>query len=371
MATNRALVQDADSITQRELYVAAIADPVQDWYPAIAGQFRAAVLYSKQLVLTDAQIFDGALLLSLGPRGLAEMLGTTHRSPEVVIALRDESARVSLERLLKRQRFTGRSRLLSQVSTLDWSRREIDERREAWVRAIESGKFTISVWPTDFDFLVSLRDRLKDSRPQLESAVIDDLIEVTTRSTALTLIAKSGLSADDAETVTVWWDSSYMDTIALQHGATWIGSTSGGRSGQDTAVGGRRLRRSTGIPGVVISRVAEMSGPAFSVLRSDALSILNDYERHPTARNRFRLGVSILEATRTPKPILELVFTSLRILSWFGVVVFTFAPPDDSLRPLAIPLAIVGALLQAPVTDLVTVFRFVFRNQRAFIREPV
>lgn len=371
MATNRALVQDADSITQRAAYLATRADPQNDWHTTYAGQFRAAVLYSKKLVLTDAQVFDGAVLLELGPRGLAEMLGTMHRTLEVVIAMRDESARESLERMLKKHPITRVSGFTSQLDGLGWSRDLIEKRREAWLRAIDAGKFTVSVWPEGFDFVGGLAGRLTESRPTIAPELIADLIVTITRSDALKSIERASLSAEHAAAVTGWWDSAYMDTIALQHGGTWISSITGARHSDDTSRSGRVLRKSSGIPQVVIARIADLSGPAFAVLRSDALSILDQFDRKPSRQNRFRLGVAILEATRSPKPIWELIFTTGRIISWFFVVVFILAPPEDVFRPLAIPLAILGAVLQMPVTDLMTVLRFVFRSQRAFIREPV
>ena len=106
MGTNRVLVQDADSISQRSAYEREQSEPEYSWLEDYAGQFRTAILYSKNLLLTDSQIFDGPVLLELGPRGLAEMLGTMHRTTEVIVALRASTADEALSRMLKQSRLS-------------------------------------------------------------------------------------------------------------------------------------------------------------------------------------------------------------------------------------------------------------------------
>ena len=373
MGTNRVLVQDADSISQRAAYVRDQTDPDYDWREDYAGQFRTAILYSKNLVLTDSQVFDGPLLLELGPRGLAEMLGTVHRTTEVIIALRDASPASSLSRMLKRTRIMKRSQFASQLDGLGWSAREIANRRLAWVRAIEAGKFTVTVWPssTEFPFSERMRERLADSQPAVTTPLVEKLLTVNNRSAALHAIGASRIGAEEASAMTGWWESAYMDTIAKQHSGTWMSSARETAQSDDTAPSGRVLRTSRAIPGVVTERVGQMSGPAFAVLRSDTLEVLRDYDTHPSRRNRFRLGVSVLEATRSSKPIWDLVFTAARVASWGAVAFFAVVPMENALPAIALPLAIVGALLQLPVTDISAVGRFVLRSERAFIRTPL
>ena len=373
MGTNRVLVQDADSISQRAAYVRDQTDPDYDWREDYAGQFRTAILYSKNLVLTDSQVFDGPLMLELGPRGLAEMLGTVHRTTEVIIALRDANPATSLTRMLKRTRIRKRSRFASQLDGLGWSASEIASRRLAWVRAIEAGKFSVTVWPTqaEFNFSLEMQKRLAESQPAVSTPLVQTLLTVNNRSNALHAIRASGISTDAESVMTGWWESAYMDTIARQHGGTWMSSARETAQSDDTAPSGLELRTSRAIAGVVTERGGQMSGPAFAVLRSDTLAVLRDYETRPSRRNRFRLGVAVLEATRSSKPIWDLVFTTARVASWGAVAFFAIVPLENAVPAYALPLAVVGALLQLPVTDVSAVGRFVLRSERAFIRTPL
>jgi hypothetical protein len=321
-------------------------------------------LYSESVVLLDAQIFDGAVLLELGPTGIIDMLSRDERVTNVVIALRHPTAAESLAAMRTPD-------FIWQTENVGWSPELVLARQQAWVDAIDEGIFPVTFADPTFIFAQEIGLRLKRSMPTQLGAVGVELSALTRRSEAHNLISRSGLMTVDQSLAFNWWDSAYMDTIALQWGASWMDSEVAAHETVNNPLASN-LRISTPIPEAVTSGLARLSGREFSTLWMSVQPSVRRYYSKPGWVNRLRLGLEVLARLTTPNPVVELVLTVLRVVSWFFVVFAVVAPPTREWPTgVIILVAALAALVQIPLAEAMAIRRYVARSSRAFMRKPI
>lgn len=364
MTSRRILVHDADSVNQR-IQFSQEGKP-NYWYSIFAGQFRTAILYGGQLVLLDTQVFDGAVLLRLGPSGVSEMLASDPSVSSIAISLRAASAKASLRKLSSRT-FDW------QVRKLGWSESTIEKRQRAWTDAIDDGQFEVFHRDVSFPFSDELRKRLAENMPDLPASLANRLSLIANRSLAHAEIERATLARADEITARHWWGSSYMDVIALQHQGIWMEiDAPPGAPTTDEVNREKLIRNSTPIPPTVVDRLALMSSGQFAALRAGNRGILSSFHEKPNFGNRLRLGLVVIKATDSPKPLVDLLLTMLRVSSWGLVAFFVVTPPSSLWSPLWATIAVIGAaVIQIPLTDLLPLTQYLRADHRSFIRRPI
>lgn len=374
MVSRSAILLDLDSISQREIAKQATAFDVDGSHP-LAGALRAAVLYGDRLVITDSQVFDGPLLLELGPGGLGDLLGYVHRSTAVSISLRAQTAAGSLSQLHSSAIFEW------QVEAMEWPRELIDQRQAAWVRAIDGDKIAHSTRPPQPQFANQLRARLErtlSAEPTTLAQLLlrtADAMPVVSRSEMRDIVNKSAATESEREIVRDWWDAAYMDTIAAQHGAFWISSTKPkGRTGPKASAPPSRsdqLRITDEISSLAVERLADLSGSEFAALRAVIRPIQNRQREKPTFYDRLRLRIAVLDGTKRAHPLWEFIQSLGRVAAWIGVLVLALVDTSGLGKWVLVTGTIVGIAVQAPVLELDVLWRSFSKETRAFIRDPI
>lgn len=377
MAGRSAILFDLDSLSQRELYTQT-PNSVVDAPHALAGIIRAAVLYGDRLVITDSQLFDGSLLLALGPSGLGEILGYMHKTNAVSVSLRADTAADSLAQMRESASFEW------QVEAMGWSQELIARKQRAWVHAIDEGMIAHSVRPPQPHFADNLRARLEQTVPTQTAAAARSLLGgidvklVTSRSEMRAVVAEAAGSEVERDEIRNWWDAAYMDIIAAQHGAYWISATSLGEK-QDSAISAEaaprsradQLRITDEIPRLAIERLAELSGSEFAGLHAAIRPIQDRQRRQPSAYNRLRLRIAVLDGTKRDRPVWRLVQSLGRVAAWIGVLVLALVDTSGFAKWVIVAGTIAGIAVQIPVAELDTLRRSFSRETKAFIREPI
>ncbi len=375
VVSRSAILLDLDSISQREIarHSSSIDD---DAAHPIGGMLRAAVLYADRLVLTDSQVFDGSLLLELGPEGLADLLGYGHRTKAVSVSLRAQTATESLSQLRASPGFEW------QVDTLGWPSALVERRQSAWARAIDDGKVAHTVRASVLDFADQLRQRLVDSTPAVAPALVRRLLgeegsgPVTNRSAMRGMVADHSGSEGERNVIRDWWDAAYMDVIAVQHGAYWIGSAKPRKEPAPSVTEGYRarfesLRVTDEISSVAVERLSQLSGGEFAALRSSIRPIQDSQRDSPSALNRLRLRVAVLDGTKRSRPVWEFIQSIGRVVAWIGVLLLVLVDTSTLATWVLAVGSVVGIIVQAPLVELDVLRRSFSRQTRAFVRDPV
>jgi hypothetical protein len=349
------MVLELDTLKQRELWDETGGTRIAE---ILAGPLRLAFLYGERLVVPDTQIFDGVAMLALGPRGVAELLGSVHRT-DIVVTMREASAAAALKKMLTRD-------FDSSLTGVGWSSTEIRDRRAEWVRAIDRGRVGSTTWPP-FPFGAELATRLKVRVPD-HPAARRHLTTVRRSDVSVDLLAAELDEAVRRE-IFDWWDGAYMDVLAQQHGTTWLTTLSPQAAFTPKSA---MPARTHPIPEVIVGQLSRISGPEFATLRADADRVLHSLRTRDRWIDRFRLNLVVLDAGRSPRPVLEFVAMAAR-LATFGLLILDALTGNGFLRmplPVAIVLAVALILLQIPVIDVVKFFRLFSPVSRAIRRTP-
>ena len=365
-ASSGAMLLDLDTLRQREAWDALEPAPgtgERDAASALAGALRLGFLYGARLVLTDTQVFDGVLLLALGPRGLAELLGSVHRT-DVVVTMRAPTPEASLAGMLAAPEF------VSATDELGWSAEEVDRRRQEWVRAIARDRVGSTVWPPFADgkgFGTHLRTRLARGVPA--HPIAQELLATAKRSEVTRRLETSDLDAETRREIFLWWDAAYMDVLSEQHGTTWLAVL----SPQETFAGGSAIPGAAqNIPPIIVTRLARISGAEFATLRADSASVLQRLHATDRGLDRLRLAVAVLATGARPRPVWETVVVLAR-LATFGLIVISAALDiglfgDTSRVAVAVTIVLIAA--QFPLAAVAAFFRLFSPTARAIYRTP-
>ena len=327
---------------------------------AFAGQLRLPYLYGNRLVVTDAQVFDGILMLAAGPRGVAELLGSVHRT-DVLVMLRRSSARESLEAMLANPSFH------SSAESIGWDPATVEQLRDDWVAAIDHRRVNSAPW-RKIDFAGELSSRLSAGPlPSPDAAALSGL---TVRSDARHAVEASELDADERRAVFNWWNGAYMDVLALQHDSVWITTLSPGAALAEDGV----VPESTlAIPEVIVEMLSSMSGSEFAKLVSDATPVLAKLRSRKRWIDRLRLALLVLDAGAVARPLTEFVALTARLATFALLIVSALVGREGlaGLPPVwAIPLAVLLIVAQVPFLDLLRFLRLFRRSSRAVMRTP-
>lgn len=371
-ATHGWLLYDLDTRRQGQLVRQPASNPL--WRSELTKQARLALAFGERLILTDTQVFDGPALLLIGPDGLREMCGFPDRSA-IHIAMRNESAKTSLDGILDNAEF--RSELPQALSFL--SDDQIHRLRMMWVDAIERGDFSRGPYPEiRGSFPTILETLLSIGRPEIVGLeeLTDQLGRTVARSTALRLIEAHPESIERTE-LERWWESAYMDALATQHGAWWLGTDD---SGINTRLphSGAVISEHGSVTAWFATSLGELSPSAFHELYRDVVLPaaaksrftpgLQGWQRvrsrirgyvHTHRLNRIRLHLAVVSATAPATPILNSILTVGRVLAWFALGAWALSEEvrGEVQGGAAIIAVAVATLIQVPWSDLLELGR--------------
>lgn len=360
------LLYDLDSMRQADLWTAwrtaRTSRGTQDrvpWRQSLREQVRVALLFGGRLVLPDTQVFDGTLLLLLGPDGLREMTGPVPTG-RVQVALRAGSATESLDSMLNGRFESSAERALAG----DFTRAQIQEMRMRWVQALSDGRFDVTRYPTTpTEFRSCLAAQLADTPPPSEDQpAVAALRSHADRSSALAHLRREAAHPDSAA-LRAWWNAAYMDALAVSYRATWLRTTDAGLA---PAVGGEtepahRVREL----GEVTTWYAESLGELTPGRFAELLSEVSAGQTTQGWLVRLRRRLATVAATAPTLPVIEALAAPGRIVAWAVLLAWAVGAEVDAWASTlaripdsaAIAIVAIGALLQIPYADTGTLFR--------------
>lgn len=384
MAASGALLLELDSLAQAALWATthdssegrhalapdsgrdAQAD-LESVTQSLSALCRTTVLFADRIVLTDAQVFDGAILLRVGVDGVLDWVGATRHTALVQVKLRSSTAAESLHELRSNPRM--RWQIGGSTSHVPDALMALQDR---WARAIDDGTVASSRWREGFDFTGSLESRLRLSFPP---GVGSESVHVPTRSLAHDAIDRLPLSESARQTWRSAWDAAYMGTLAEQHECRWVSLEQSAPAVLDEAVAAGvtpRKLQTEAVPSAVTDRLRGLSPGEFGRL-IDSLSHLRRSSQRRRWLDRFRLSLGVMELTRPARPIRDLVLAFVRILAFAILVAVTLTDVTDvSIDTwLLVSVGVLLVLMQAPVVEIGQIAALARKDARALLREPI
>ena len=365
MSLTGALLLDLDSLAQAST-ASGDDDAGFASHAALAALCRSTVLFADRIVLTDTQVFDGAILLRAGVDGVLDWVGATRRTEVVHVKLRGASAFESLRRM--RDNPDMRWQIADESGRIS---DELVQQQDHWACAIDGGLFGRSGWRTDFDFLSSLKQGLEQA---FESKLHAGLTTLTSRSNAHAAIEALATSEVEGQTWRLTWDSVYMSVLARPHESRWV-SLDEHLQVRASIGGGRSVENSLGveaIPAAVTSRLGGLSPGEFGRLL-DGVSNLRGGSSRRRWIDRFRLSLAVLELTRPARPVRDLLLTVSRLLAFAALVVVTLSDVGAVTFPTWV-LILIGVFviaMQAPWVEVGQLISLARRDARALLRLPL
>ncbi|MCC3291091.1 hypothetical protein [Arthrobacter sp. zg-Y1110] len=362
----RTLVFDFDTVEQKNTFRSLVSDEALFADPDVAptpenrvsfpGMLRAADLLSREILLLDVQLLDGAFFLDRGPDAVRTLLARTGSFDQTFsVVARKPSLEESLRFLLlganplspvlaefefsslamfwkaprplaaalhARSSARLRSCPASEVARTvaaelqaAWEGMDADQHVqaptgefarlarawEAWFAEAAADQIRVRERTREsFDLRGALSRRaavvreLRASEPEADAAV-QFLSETVIRTAALSYLdAKAPQLAGNATLLQDWWMGAYFDAMAEQHETNWL------RFREDTVMqeAQRRGRGLSGgetiqFQGSLVATLHDMPPQVYAVLRHQARSAIHDWQTRPSQKTSDALAYAV------------------------------------------------------------------------------
>lgn len=380
-----------------------------------SGVLRTADLVSDTILVTDAQLLDGAFFASLGPSRVRSLLGrAVTDTPSLTVLGRGPTLEESLREMVvgpagattftwsvlgtflaagtsSKDRLTAEhaDRILSAgagtvteainaawIDSLD-SQADADSVRhltamwQAWVLAEQAGlvAFERYAQPPSSLWGECAARWARPSGGAVLGALLEELARTPQRSAALRLLdatERGGrVAVHERLWAEAWYLTVYADFVARNNGADWIDITGSRLSDHPiTPVGGGSTLQVT-LRGAAPRLLDEMPPAQFEVFRYRARSAIADYRLSPTQRALDRIAYAVQrESTQTDLDVdrratfFQLMISCLALVLVSGVGLVQAVPG----WAVVVPLAILALSLFFEWVKMVGVIRQVSRS---------
>lgn len=289
MPIDRILVAELDSQIQRRVYDAQRDDAIA----RTVGALRSAVVLGGQILVTDAMILDGAILLRLGPEALATNLGDGSGVLPLIRLSSERSLSEALEARLARPDFEWQIR----SGTPSWPDEQTFSRWRRWIEFDADGRLPsepLHRWPDGRPKAPwDLAGRLSGPPPVTAGGgegIVESLRAATSRSAMTALLARSGLGENERDALASWWNTAYLDAVAAQHGAAWVSFD----EAETASTGSLRRSGDLVLPTVLLRELSAMPAGAFAMAAFSARDASRRFRADPS-RRRLREVAYILD----------------------------------------------------------------------------
>ncbi|MCC9204821.1 hypothetical protein [Arthrobacter sp. zg-Y769] len=440
----RTLVFDFDTVEQKNTFRSLVSDealfddPEAPAAPetrvSFAGMLRAADLLSREILLLDVQLLDGAFFLDRGPDAVRTLLARTGSFDQTFsVVARKPSLEESLRFLLlgpdplspvlaefefsslamfweaprplgaalhARSSARLRSCAVSEVARTvaaelqaAWEGLGADQHVpvptgpfarlaqawEAWFSEAAAGRIRVRERTREaFDLMGALSRRaavvreVRATDPAADAAV-QFLSETVVRTTALSYLDAHGDQLDgNVSLLQDWWMGAYFDALAEQHETNWL------RFREDTAMEdtqrrGRDLAGGEAIQfqGSLVATLHDMPPQVYAVLRHQARSAIHDWQTRPSQKTSDGLAYAVARSNAAVSLWEDRKAMWMRIaLTVLPAVVGTLTAGFFSNLLAGVGSAIATVVLGVPLVEFAELHATRKKKMRAHIHFP-